>query len=180
MLARVYSLLGVTAYIHAIGDVEEQEHLAREERQIQEALTKFAELDAVKLWEADVEEKNATSSRLGNDKKPDSFSDMGVIVSRKTTIQKDAAHPSINTSAKKMPHKPSYGSKIRSSTLILSEEESGKSTKNPRKVTADLPSRKRKSKFEDGDQQQPSTTSILPRKKKKSKNAIDALFAGLG
>lgn len=174
LLARVYKLLGVTAYIHVLGDAEEQEQLARDEQEMQDALAKFAEVDAANLWEANNQENITTAC---GDNELDGTSDIGEVVSRKTTIQEDAA--SLSVSTKKTPVKAIYQSKIRSSPLILSEEESSKPPKTNRNATTELPKIKRKLKIEDSDVTQQSGIS-RKKKKKKSNNAIDALFAGLG
>lgn len=162
--------------MHVVGDAEEQERLAREEQEMQDALAKFAEVDAASLWAMDNQGKTATT-RENNEL--DGTSDIGEVVSRKSTTQEDAARPNVNSSTKKTPVKAIYESKIRSSPLILSEEESSRPTTTMRKATADLPNTKRKLKSVDSDARQ---SSAMPRKKKKKKsnNAIDALFAGLG
>jgi len=160
-----------------IGDAEEQEELAREEKEMQDALAKFADVDAASLWEANSHEKTATA---GGNNELDGTSDIGEIVSRKTTLQEDAASLGVSISAKKKtPVKAVYQSKIRSSPLILSEEESSKPPKTKRNATAELPKTKRTLKVEDSDATQHSGIS-RKKKKKKSNNAIDALFAGLG
>ena len=181
MLARVYSLLGVTAYLHAIGDAEEQEQQAKEEQEMQEALIKFAEVDAIDLWEANSQVKTAVPKGHAENISGERSSDVGVVVSRKPIAQEDAALASFRTPTKEISIKSRYHSKIRSSPLILSEEESSRSAKTLEKGTGEPLNKKRKLKFDEKAQKKPQETGTIPRKKtKKSSNAIDALFAGLG
>jgi len=176
----VYSLLGITAYIRAIGDVEEQEQSAREEKEIQEALARFAEVDALELWGGENRATNDTATSSSKATGFDNTNDMGVVISRNTAEQPRLADSTTNVHTQKRLDKPSYKSKIRSSPLILSEEEPTRSTEHTSTTPGTPLSKKRKLKLDHGDQKQTSVTSIDRKRKKRPKNEIDALFAGLG
>lgn len=178
LFARVCSILGVTTLVRAIGDVEEQEQLAKDEQEIQEALAKFAEVDALKLWEDNSRLNKHITRPTGDDSGQNETSDTGVVVSRQKVAYQNSASPSIELKTTQQSKKTAYKSKITSSPLILSEEDSGNAAKTSKTTTA---SSIKKRKLELGDNISRQTSqSTIPRKKKKPKNEIDALFAGLG
>jgi len=178
-MARLCSILGVTTFIRAIGDVEEQEQLAKEEQEMQEALTKFAEVDASQLWQDDNHTIPDPTRLPGDQNVHEELGDTGVVVSRQSAAQANAASPNLEAKTTKKSSKPVYKSKIISSPLIVSEEESINAARTSDSVTA-LPHKKRKLELDSNTSRQASSSN-LPRKKKKKKpkNEIDALFAGL-
>lgn len=172
----------------------------REEEEIQAALEKFAQVDAVKIWNSANELQN-TPPALPNGSSED---DIGVVVSRddsaslstKPTARHGNAPPassmkphalespagsrsaspiSIASTDRARPAKVQYQSKIRSSPLSITPHDQ------------DAPQGEVKSAHRNGSSGKKRKVAAIDdsdlkksKKKKKPKNAIDALFAGLG
>lgn len=203
MLARIYTTIGITPHLQAKNDQEELQQQAREEEEIQAALAKFAQIDAINMWHggSGSRETSATSYDSIND------NDFGVIVSRDNAAasstkavpkhqgvspamslnaleksgQSRSASPALSaTTYRPRPAFAQYESKIRSSPLALTPQVSSRAKMDANPLLSEGRGKKRKT--EDFKAQGTTSAREPPKKKKKDKkpkNAIDALFAGL-
>lgn len=223
LLARIYNITGVTTFIGTVGDQEEKEQLAQEEEEMQEALARFAKVDALGLWDDQTEagrnEVENGIERVEGGYAKNTGLDVGVVVSREepakstrtaptiaakqteqatlanlasspsTRFQRDSgfsrpaspAPGTLKSTPKVQTVSGQYESKIRSSPLVLPLDESVEPKRAQIAPVAAQQEKKRKMANGDSDRKRPGAAKVMGKKKKKKpRNEIDALFAGLG